>query len=496
MALAAYFDRSAIAAAQAIAGFDPDVFASTAANLCVGLSIDNRSARTREGRLLADLTLRLFARLYPSLRLDVDDADLRRELSTLALEVNPLIDLQGAPDIGVAIGPDATVYATTIFAGSRGWLAHVGSTRPYAVGQTGVPFGPGVAACLAAANVFRRSFLGADAPLDTDSRFSAYTLGDDSRSGPGSVELTLGAGDALIGAGAIGNGVLWALRAFTLRGSLDVVDPQAVELSNLQRYVLGEITDVGAAKTGVAQRAVGQSSISPSPTPFAEFAAAQRYGLGTVMVALDSAHDRRAVQSSLPRRVINAWTQQGDLGVSVHASFGSRGACVECLYLAQGKQPNEDELVAAALRVPDELRKVRELLDNHAAVGIDLARLVGSRLNVAPEEADKFADRPIRELYVAGVCGGVLVPLRHVSSPGDLHVPLAHQSALAGVLLAAAFVRANRMRLSAHTVVSRIDVMKPVMPHVSQFAKPLSACICRDADWQRAFASKWAQTET
>jgi ThiF family len=492
VALASYFDRSAVAAAQAIAGFDPDVFASTAANLCVGLSIDSRSTRRREGRLLADLTLRLFARLYPSLRLDIDDAKLRQGLSALALEINPVIDLQGAADIGVAIGPDATRYPTTIFAGSRGWLAQVGSQRPYTVGQTGVPFGPGVAACLAAANVFRRCFLGGDAPLDADSMFSAFDVGDYSRNGPASIELAVGEDAALIGAGAIGNGALWALRALTVRGALVVVDPQAVELSNLQRYVLADISDVGAAKTGVVQRAAGGFSIDASPMPVAEFVAARHYGLGTVMVALDSARDRRAVQSSLPRRVINAWTQQGDLGVSVHAPFGSGGACLECLYLAQGKKPNEDELVAAALGVPDQLRKVRELLDNHAAVGLELARLVASRLNVAPEEADKFAGKLIRELYVAGVCGGALVPLRHDNVPGNLHVPLAHQSALAGVLLAAAFVRATREPDPVDTVVSRLDVMRPVASHLSQFAKPLSGCICRDPDWQYTYALKWA----
>jgi ThiF family len=492
VALASYFDRSAVAAAQAIAGFDPDVFASTAAELCVGLAIDRRAARKREGRLLADLTVRLLARLYPSLQLDIDDAGLRLELSSLALEINPVIDLQGAADIGVSIGRDATRYPTTIFAGSHGWLAMVGSRRPYTVGQTHVPFGPGVAACLAAANVFRRCFLGGGAPLDADTTLSAFDIGDGSRNGPASIELTVGDDAALVGAGAVGNGALWALRAFTVRGALAVVDPQVVELSNLQRYVLADMSAVGKAKTDVVQRVSEGLSIDPNPVSVAEFVGARRYCLGTTMVALDSARDRRAVQSSLPRRVINAWTQQGDLGVSVHAPFGSGGACLECLYLAQGKQPNEDELVAAALGVPDQLRKVRELLDNHAVIGLELARLVASRLNVASEAADKFADKPIRELYVAGVCGGALVPLRHANVPGNIHVPLAHQSALAGVLLAAAFVRATREADPVDTVVSRLDVMSLVASHPSQFARPLSSCICRDPDWQHAYTSKWA----
>jgi hypothetical protein len=50
--------------------------------------------------------------------------------------------------------------------------------------------------------------------------------------------------------------------------------------------------------------------------------------------------------------------------------------------------------------------------------------------------------RPIRELYVEGVCGGGLIPLGVIGLPRqELHVPLAHQSALAGVLLASALAK-------------------------------------------------------
>ena len=55
------------------------------------------------------------------------------------------------------------------------------------------------------------------------------------------------------------------------------------------------------------------------------------------------------VRRLCPRRVANAWTQPGDLGVSSHDFL--EGACVNCLYLPDGEQKNEDQIIAGIFRV-------------------------------------------------------------------------------------------------------------------------------------------------
>ena len=70
-----------------------------------------------------------------------------------------------------------------------------------------------------------------------------------------------------------------------------------------------------------------------------------------------------------------------------------------------------------------------------------------------------FEGRPLRALHTEGFCGGTVTPLGEPGrSANDVHVPLAHQSALAGVLLAAAGVR---MGLSGRvdSVVTQYDVL-------------------------------------
>ena len=56
-----------------------------------------------------------------------------------------------------------------------------------------------------------------------------------------------------------------------------------------------------------------------------------------VLVALDSAQDRIALQSSLPKWIANGWTRGGEAGVSVHKSFGSEYACLACVYMPTGR---------------------------------------------------------------------------------------------------------------------------------------------------------------
>lgn len=70
--------------------------------------------------------------------------------------------------------------------------------------------------------------------------------------GPGQQKL-LNAHVALIGVGALGGPAAMYLAAAGI-GQLTLIDDDAVSLSNLQRQVLFDTADVGAAKTSVARR--------------------------------------------------------------------------------------------------------------------------------------------------------------------------------------------------------------------------------------------------
>lgn len=498
MALADYFERNALAASQALSGFDETTFRETVAGTRVGLSFGQEAATSSEGRWLLDMAVRILARLYPALVVTGPPAERRvaDELVNLAREINPLVDLQDAGDVavGIAVGSDAGAFATTtIFAGCRAWEALISISEPQSVGKSDLPFGAGAAACIACANVFRAVFAVASPPAFDDHLVVPVWTGD-LTSIPTTLKQIDMAEMVLVGLGAVGNGAAWAMSRASLQGRVHLVDDQVIELSNLQRYVLAKRVDEHRKKSElISAQFSGDLSAIPHESSWESFVAEYGYHWPRVLVALDSARDRRAVQASLPGWIANAWTQPGDLGVSVH-HFDGDGACLQCLYLPAEGAANEDALIAGALRVPERLMQIRQLLYYGTGAPRDLLEAVASSLEVALETLLPFEGRPLRALYVEGVCGGAVLPLSRVGmAPRELHVPMAHQSALAGVLLAGALVQDAAGAGNSSTLVTRLNLLAPLGAGSSQPAKkdPRGICICQDDDYLRAYSEKW-----
>lgn len=491
MALPDYFDRNAIAAAQAIAGLDKDRLAHQLDRFNVGVTL-GADADTNEGRALADLLIRLLCRLYP--RVTIRGArQLVAPLEALAHAINPRIESGGEPTIDVIIGSPRLrrSSATRIFAGSTGWVGHL-STRPVTVGNSTNPFGAGVAACLAAANVFRHAFL-ANPDADRSVSVSALAAGESADR----MQLRGVAGQLiLVGAGAIGSAAAWSLARVPMRGELHIVDHERVDLGNLQRYVMTLRPDVEAPKSRLlADQFDGAMTAKPFELDLASFLQANGYEHQRMLLALDSARDRRAAQASLPRWIANAWTQPGDLGVSAHDFL--TGACVSCLYLPDKPSSNEDQIVADALGVPDRIQEVRTLLFRGDGTPRALLEAIAAARTIELERLLPFEGRPVRSLYVEGFCGGAVIPLGEIGSPrSDVHVPLAHQSALAGVLLAAAAVR-NVLGGVGGSRITQLDVLKALPAQLTRPAAKSGSgrCICQDADYQGAYKQKYHQLE-
>ena len=86
-----------------------------------------------------------------------------------------------------------------------------------------------------------------------------------------------------------------------------------------------------------------------------------------------------------------------------------------------------------------------------------------------------------------------MIALDEIGVPADdVHVPLAHQSALAGVLLAAAAVRLGQSE-PEHSTITQLDVLKPQERfQVYPVAKDSQqVCICQDKDYIEAFRGKY-----
>lgn len=495
MALADYYSRGALAAAQVLNGFDESRFRAKLEETTIGVAFDDTVA-TPEGQALADLSVRLLARIYPRLALP-GPKNAAGDLPALARAINPAIEIVDEAEVGISIGQAEAPFETTFYAGSAGWDALLSTTRHQPIGDSQNPFGAAVAACLAAANVFRRVFLPDWSHLVDDAlRFSAWSLDRaDRATRTPRAQWALDGDTVLVGVGAVGNAALWTLARAPLAGSLHIVDPQDIELSNLQRYVLATRADDGRSKVDLAASfpTLGLDLV-PHQLSLGEFLSQHGYRWDHFLLGLDSASDRRSAQAALPRWIANAWTQPGDLGISTHPRFGADGACVACLYLPDSRLPNEDELVAAALNIPQLLMDVRTLLFNGALLGRPFLQAVAAAVDRPLDSLLPFEGRSVRDLYVEGFCGGAVIPLGEAGRPPqDLHVPLAHQSALAGVLLAATLVRSALRGDPSLTSATRLNVLHGVG---SNLAQPVRAnrdgrCLCDDTDFRARYEAKY-----
>jgi hypothetical protein len=508
LALADFFGRAALAASQVLSEYDRTAFKDVLNSSAVGISFDDGAAGSFEGRTTLELTVNLLARLYPRLAIVPDGSaaeKLAQGLVSLAQSINPKIDLEtGLEKVAVCLAVGETTVASpsqVVYLGSDGWVARVSTKGPAGSGATENPFGAAAAACFGAANAFRAVFSSQLLGGDLDEGFGVslldYHPGASEPANPELGPVDLGESH-LVGLGAIGNGAAWALsRVPGLDGELHLVDHEAVDLTNLQRYVLAAMDDIGASKVSLAEGFLLGKGLKVSAHP-------QRWGvyladrgdwnLRRVAVAVDSAYDRRAVQAALPRWVVNAWTQPDDLGVSRHSFLGDH-ACLTCLYLPEGKRKSEAEIIAETVGFPEEWREVGERLYKGTPTERLFLERIAAAWGIDIEQLLPFEGKPLRDLYREGVCGRAVIGLGD-GTRGDAQaeVPMAFQSALAGVMLAAELVaNAAGYKDAPPPITTRMNLLRP-LGAVLSFPLPKhhsGRCICQDADYVGSYRAKY-----
>src|SRR3954447_577458 len=101
MALAPYFDKIALGAAQLLRQYSYEEFKTVLGAANVGVAFDVSAARSPEGQVIVELCVNLLARLYPILTLRPlggHSDDFGDRLVQLARWINPAIEIADASD--------------------------------------------------------------------------------------------------------------------------------------------------------------------------------------------------------------------------------------------------------------------------------------------------------------------------------------------------------------------------------------------------------------
>ncbi len=303
----------------------------------------------------------------------------------------------------------------------------------------------------------------------------------------------------MAGVGAVANPALWVLsRHPGLRGEMRMVDPQSVDLGNLERYVLATDADAEAKtlKVNLGVRELARSGIKGIAVSVSLEEFAQSCGDGfpfpTMCVSPDSVDVRRQAQSLLPRLLVNGATGEGNSGASWHRFDGSQ-PCLCCIYHPGDKPKSETQKVAEALGLDNTM--VATLWVANKPIGEKEFEQVAARLALTGEQATEWRGRSIRDFYSGFVCGAVRMDLPAAKKAAS--VPLAHQSVLAGALMAAELVKRTSPQLEALSQRSSVyqcnDVRAPLDMHwiSTGISRAVRGCICQDPDYREIYEEKW-----
>lgn len=237
----------------------------------------------------------------------------------------------------------------------------------------------------------------------------------------------------LVGAGAIGNGFLWAGRYLNFSGRLEIVDDDTVSSGNLNRQIWFERGDIGRAK-------VDQLKARAQPL-FPNLEIIPRYGrlqdlpertdgpwLRRLIVAVDSRRARRELQNEFPGEVFDASTTDIREVVLHYHRQPTKHACLSCIYEPDNEEYTREQHIAEHLGVT--IEEVRtERISCAAALAI-VSRFPKTR---ASEIEGVAYDSFFKSLCAEGQLG-VIADKRTIA-------PFAFVSVLAGTLLALEVVR-------------------------------------------------------
>jgi molybdopterin/thiamine biosynthesis adenylyltransferase len=511
MPLANFFDKTALSLAQLLHG-DADSFSPQLHAQYIRIQFTSETAAKKDGAIMLDLLTRLLARLYPNLNFFCSDKENHLksiELGELALDINPNIDCNYKEEdtivVNIGLVESYSGLAKQFFIGSDQWLGFFSQATPQNCIESNNPFGAGFAACLAAANVFRFVF-SSHLPyygLDNDLIFSVfdYSVNESAIQGP-VIKRVEFVDTILVGLGAIGNGVAWTLEHLDIGGELTLVDPETIALSNLQRYVLATQKDIAQPKSEHISKILQKEGLqihafSGSWQSYMQHR--KDWNMPFVVTALDSAEDRIAVQSALPHKIINGWTQREQLGVSRHFDFIHQ-ACLACLYLPTSQRLSLSQEIAKSLNIPNlEQNFIRRYLAENIKIDEPLIQIIASANHISVGELKPFLGKSMEAFYSEVVCGGVFLRLTgNLSGGNGIHVPAAFESALAGILLAADLYKVeSRLGQPQLPNTTKINLIRPLTEFtVESSPKDISGrCICNDPVYLKAFNKKWEMIE-
>lgn len=278
------------------------------------------------------------------------------------------------------------------------------------------------------------------------------------------------------GAGAIGNGLLWAARHLDVHGRLEIADDDRVDSGNLNRQVWFGTDDVDLKKVErlvlKAQPFFQGLKLVPRPVRIQDLPEkSPGPWLRRLIVAVDSRRARRQLQNEFPGEVFDASTTDMREVVVHYNRQPTTNACLSCIYEPDGEELSREQHIADHLGVSVEAVRCERI--SAAAAAAIVQRF--------PALANADLIGTAYDTLFKRLCGEGLLK---TAAGRRVTAPFGFVSVLAGALLAVELVRRlgpgrsdrnfNYWRVSAwHAPLARRRMLRPQQPRCAFCDSPI-----------------------
>lgn len=391
----------------------------------------------------------------------------------------------------------------SVFVGSDGWQVAISPTEPQAVGHAVNPVGAYAAACFGVSEVWKRllqphrELLAGTPifPLEETLHFSALTYCARPHEPNPRIPEGLSLGRlTMVGLGAGGGAAAFTLASLSsVEGALNLIEPDVVEASNLNRYVFCDANDAATRrlKTAVVRNLFGHSpDLSVNELSVAYRDAVEQLSVEDfrhVLAAVHSREARRDIQWETPMVLWDAAAAEGEFGI--WRMIQGQTECMWCKHPPDGDDPERAKAQQLAnlvgLDLDAWLRKVRDN-DPFTADEISSLHLPSDAEFELPSVGQRYGD------WERDQCGRLMFPATETSVP----VPFA--PVLAGVLEAGEVIKEHALPDNVldsrywNTLLGRFMTRSVPTPR-----RPRDGCrICDDPDLGAQYERRWRTPES
>ncbi|MDI1495073.1 MAG: hypothetical protein K8823_379 [Cenarchaeum symbiont of Oopsacas minuta] len=296
---------------------------------------------------------------------------------------------------------------------------------------------------------------------------------------------------AIVGCGAIGQAFALALQfATNITGKIILIDPDNVDLSNIQRYVYSFVENINEPKTNILAKLLSKDNPTLNPIPITlsyELVNITGTSFKEVVTAVDNIETRLNVQAGLPKTIWNAWTDTSNntlrYGVGHHIMNG-KYQCLACSYYPKSNSPSESKLHSMMTGI-SEIR-----INQNANVNEEDIIQIEKHTKIKQDNLRQHIGKPI-DILLHGPCGMYTLPINVPHEP----TPAPHTPFLAGVFLATQIILSRIASLpdkfkllesSAEFSALHIPNQDCILKH-----KKNENCFCNDNIYRNVYDKKW-----